>query len=381
MKGTRRFWPLWLAMILLGALPCGAEAAPWDQLLTLKPVEASADKDYPLTEDRGPWMIMACSFSGEGAEQQAKELALELRKKYKLPAYVYRKSFDFRGKTQGKGIDRYGDSLKMRYQRGEMVQEIAVLVGDYPAIDDPEAQETLEKLKYQCHPDCLKLDKDKPTAMNLAGLRVIQQYLLPDGNKKKNKGPLGHAFLTTNPMLPDEYFVPKGLDPLVIKANEGVEHCLLDCPGKYTVQVAHFTGKTVIKQDEVEAIRSGKVAMKSSLADAAERAHRLTEALRMKGYDAYEFHDRYASVVTVGSFQSVGMPRQDGKIEIDPQVQKVIETFRARTQNLPGQPSGAMVPQTLAGVPFDIQPIPVQVPKRSVSAAYVRNTTSEGAGR
>jgi len=49
--------------------------------------------------------------------------------------------------------------------------------------------------------------------------------------------------------------------------------------------------------------------MKSELEAAAEKAHRLAKALRMKGYDAYEFHDRYASIVTVGSFNSAGTPR------------------------------------------------------------------------
>ena len=44
--------------------------------------------------------------------------------------------------------------------------------------------------------------------------------------------------------LPREYFVPKGVDDFVAKMNQGVEHSLLDCPGRYTVQVATFRGKT-----------------------------------------------------------------------------------------------------------------------------------------
>ena len=61
-------------------------------------------------------------------------------------------------------------------------------------------------------------------------------------------------------------------------------------------------------------------------------AHRLTEALRIKGYDAYEFHDRYCSIVTVGSFSSTGTPRRDGMIEINPEILAVIETFKAAPQ-------------------------------------------------
>ena len=376
MTSNRGYWHVWLAVGLAGWLSAAAAAAPWERLLTVSRVEADPDKEYRLTEENGPWMILACSFSGEEGEGEARELVLELRKRYKLPAYLYEKTFDLSGETHGRGVDRFGEPQKMRYRRGTSFEEIAVLVGDYSAVDDPEAQETLRKLKYT-EPECLKLEKDKPTSMNLAALRLIQKVVLAPDSEKRKKGPMGHAFITTNPLLPDEYFVPKGLDPLVLKANEGVEHCLLDCPGKYSVQVAHFTGKVVIKQKDVEAIESGRQKLDEGqgLAAAADKAHRLTEALRKKGYEAYEFHDRYASLVTVGSFDSVGTPRPDGKIEINPQIRTIIEQFKAKQADIPGQASGAMVPQTLVGIPFDVQPIPVQVPKRSISAAYTRQAT------
>ncbi len=380
MRTNRGYWSLGLAVGLAGWLSSVAGAAPWERLLTVNRIEADPDKEYRLAENNGPWMILACSFSGEGADEQARELVLELRKRYKLPAYLYEKTFDLTKDSPRRGIDRFGEPQKTRYRRGANYEEMAVLVGDYAAIDDPEAQETLRKLKYY-DPDCLKLEKGEPTAMNLAGFRLIQKYVLAPGSDKKKKGPMGHAFITTNPILPDEYFVPKGLDPLVVKANEGVEHCLLDCAGKYTVQVAHFTGKVIIKQEDIAAIESGKKRFQENgegLAAAAEKAHKLTEALRMKGYEAYEFHDRYASIVTVGSFESVGTPRADGKIEINPQIATIIEQFKAKpsSQGLPGQPAGAMVPRTLAGVPFDVQPIPVVVPKRSISGAYVRQAAT-----
>ncbi|NUQ63672.1 MAG: hypothetical protein HUU20_14440 [Pirellulales bacterium] len=372
---------LWLGMFLTGLLSAVAGAAPWERLLTANRIEAAPDKEYRLTEEHGPWMILACSFSGDGAAEQARQLVLEIRKRYKLPAYMYEKTFDLTKDSARGGVDRFGEPLKTQYRRGMNFEEIAVLVGDYPAVDDPEAQETLRKLKYYA-PECLKLEKDKPTAMNLAGLRLVQKYVLAPGNDKKKRGPMGHAFITTNPLLPDEYFVPKGLDPMVMKANEGLENCLLDCPGKYTVQVAHFTGKVVLKQQDIADIESGKRRMhdredeQSGLAAAGVRAHNLTEALRKKGIEAYEFHDRYASIVTIGSFESVGTPRPDGKIEINPEIRAIIEQYKAKPQNVPGHPTGAMVPQTLAGIPFDVQPIPVMVPKRSISAAYARQATT-----
>lgn len=354
---------------LVGWLGAAMAAGPWDKLLTPNRVDADPNKSYRLTEQNGPWMIMACSFSGQEARQQAKQLVLELRKRYKLPAYVYEKRFDLGKEIQGRGLDEFGRPKKMKYQRGDSeIEEVAVLVGDYPAVDDPEAQETLRKLKY-LQPECLALQEGKRTSQSLAGLRWIQKAVLPDDNPKKKKGPMGHAFVTTNPLLPADYYVPKGLDPLVIKANEGVEHSLLDCPGKYTVQVATFTGRVVLDQKEIAAIEQGKQ-MESQLAKAAYMAHKLTEALRMKGYEAYEFHDRYASIVTVGSFDSVGQEGPNGVIDLDPRIKAIIDQFKAETSA-----NGVIHAKALVGIPFDPQPIPVHVPKRSVSAALSHNAT------
>jgi len=38
--------------------------------------------------------------------------------------------------------------------------------------------------------------------------------------RKKRKGPLGKAFVTSNPLLPAEYFVPKGIDQFVVSMNK-----------------------------------------------------------------------------------------------------------------------------------------------------------------
>lgn len=342
-------------------------AGPWDKLLTVQRVEADPQKPYKLTEQNGPWMIMACSFTGERAVEQAKELALELRKRYKLPAYVYEKKFDVGKDIEGRGVDEFGRPRRMKLQRGVAeVNEIAVLVGDYPTVDDPEAQEILRKVKF-CEPDCLATKDGKKTTRSLAGFRWLQTAVLSDDNPKKKKGPMGHAFVTTNPMLPPDYYVPKGLDPLVVKANEGVEHSLLDCPGKYTVQVAHFTGRVITDQREIARIEQGKE-IDSQLAKAAYMANELTKALRMKGYEAYEFHDRYASIVTVGSFNSTGQPGANGVTEIDPRIKAVIDQFKSE-----GGAQGAVTAKTLVKIPFDPQPVLVHVPKRSVSAALSQN--------
>jgi len=269
--------------------------------------------------------------------------------------------------VEGRRIDKFGNSMKMKYQNGEKVNEIAVMVGHFDAVDSPDAQQVLHKLKHS-RPECLNLENRRRTNQSLAAWRMLQrEFKRAINSNDELKGPLGHAFVTTNPLLPNEYFVPKGVDRFVAEMNEGVKHCLLDCPGKYTVQVATFKGESILDQKKIQAeLGKGRKTSGSKLAEAADQAHRLTQALRIKGYDAYEFHDRYSSIVTVGSFAGVGTPRQDGRIEINPEVLAVIETFKAAPQAGPGLSGGALAPQSLDGIPFDIQPIPVEVPRRSV---------------
>ena len=112
--------------------------------------------------------------------------------------------------------------------------------------------------------------------------------------------------------------------------------------------------------------------MKSELTQALEKAHRLAALLRERGVEAYEFHDRYESIVTVGSFDRVGTPRQDGKIEIDPRVLKVIKNYGPGKKKLPNGTETGMVPKQLGGITFDVQPVPVEVPRRSIAADYAR---------
>jgi hypothetical protein len=356
-------------------------APPWGELISMKSVDADPDKNYLLTEENGPWMVMACSFSGNGAEKQAQDLAYELRKRYKLPAYTYKGRFD-PGEAQGRGVDEFGNPRKWNYMkykdsrdkekaRHPELVEVAVLVGNYRSSDDPDGQKTLQKIKT-ASPHCLEIKEGQQTNQTLAGWRMIQKQVKETlGNEKKTAGLMDHAFITTNPLLPPEFFSQKNnVDDLVLALNKDVPYSLLDCPGKYTVQVATFKGNVVIKQDEIQAIQNGDKEMQSELGKAAEKADKLTNALRMKGYDAYQFHDHNASIVTIGSFDSVGTPRADGRIEINPEVHKIMKTFGAEATTLPGQSVPVTPLKTLVGIPFDIQPIPVQVPKRSFSMAF-----------
>ena len=378
---SAKWTPPLLAVVVGLAALAGSKAQagpPWENLLIPKRVEADPHRSYELTDQCGPWMIMACSFSGDQAERQAHDLVLELRARWKVPAYVYRAQFDL-GRAEGRGVDRYGNPVRMRYQHGSEIKEVAVVVGNYRTADDAEAKSTLQTLKY-AQPDCLQTEEARRTR-DVAGLRdwyhMEWTKAFQSNAEPKQRGPMGHAFIAANPLLPQDYFVPKGVDKLVEELNEGLEFSLLRCPGKYTVRVAHFTGNAAIRVRDIQAIKSGEKDLPPALADAAKRAHSLCLALRNKyGVEAYEFHDRYSSIVTVGSFHSLGTPRPDGKIAIDPEIYAVMKKYGAETYTTPNGTT-AMKGLALKDIAaFDPQPMPMEVPRRSIAADYRRDSLS-----
>jgi hypothetical protein len=391
-----------------------ARAQLWKQFVPVSHSEPVPKGDTTLTQDNGPWMIMAASFQGDGAEQQAQDLAQEFRNKQHLPAFVHDQTFDFSGENPGRGMDNYGAPVRRRYQH-EKSHEFAVLVGNFPKIDDPEAQKTLERVKTM-QSEVFKLDGDD-AASGFDRARQVADSMLEKVVKQKEHGPMGKAFMTHNPLLPKEYFVPKGVDDFIAKMNKAVDHSLLDCPGKYTVQVATFRGKIVLqtssKMPDSPAAFSWPWQKDKSdpLAEAAEDAHLLTEELRAHGFDAYEFHDRTQSIVTVGALNDVGQRAADGQLAATPQVQKIIETFgaaydtpsdplskvgsdastqrrveevkhrfsEALTSQSNGQVTPGMHPKHVkivqSGhldriVPMDVYPHTIEVPRRSISSAY-----------
>ena len=327
-------------------------------LLPFRMIDADPNNSYTLTSENGPWVIVASSFAGEGAEQQARELVYELRKRFKLEAFTHRRTYDFSKTVVGRGINQYGEARRMRHAHDARFDEIAVLVGQFISIDSSDAQDTLEKIKY-LQPDCLKLDREGGTTQRMAVLREIQRHINMSADKK-NRGPMGKAFLTVNPLIPQDGSSASRLDPFIIRMNEDVQFNLLKNPAHFTVRVASFRGKVTI---DLERNFDKNEEISNKLVQAAEHAHRLTMVLRSKGVDAFEFHDRHESIVTIGSFNTVGTPRSDGKIEIDPRILRIIETYKARRQRLPNSTQVGLVPRTLTGIPFDVQPVPVRVPR------------------
>lgn len=376
-----RLFPLAMLSLVLMLQPGALRSAPWD-LISFKRVDANPNKVYQIGEESGPWMILAVTFSGDDAETQAKELALELRKRYKMPAFVHEMEIDL-NEAGTFGYDQKGNPRRMKYQRGDDIREIAVMVGNYPTVDDVQAQRDLKKIKYM-RPECLELKDGKTVSRPLAALRYMQQQIQSGfidetksavvENVKAGMGPMANAFVTTNPLLPREYYVPAGLDREVVEMNRDVKYSLLKCDKRYSVKIATFNGNVVIDQRKIKEIESGKQ-MPSKLIRAAEDAHDMTEALRAQGVEAYEFHDKYSSVVCIGNFDSIGTKMPDGHIELSPAVVQIMEQYGGKKQSLPGQPMAQPTePKTIRvrgrDIPYDLQPMPVEVPRQSLARQF-----------
>lgn len=362
---------IWVAALILFLGGVALAESPLTMLVPFKRVEADPKKAYEMTESHGPWMILATSFTGEGAEKQAHELILELRQKFKLKAYLHQQNYDFTQPVAGLGVDRYGAPKKMKHNTFQRNQEFGVLIGNFQSIDDPELVKTLQKIKY-LKPTCLNLQpNDSTSAQSLTRWRTMARLASGDEEKKK-KGPMAAAFATRNPLVPEEFFSARGVDPLVIEMNREAEYSLLKNPCKYTVKVATFGGYSTMRLDEIEKLSRSNG--RTKLEEAADKAHRLTVALRKQGVEAYEFHDRTESLVTVGSFDTVGRPLSNGTTEFSPTICEILKKYSAEQKVIPGQSVVGLQPKCiLPDVPMDVQPIPIEVPRVSVAANYARN--------
>jgi hypothetical protein len=261
-------------------------------------IEAIKGKNYSLTAKHGPWMIMVTSLWGttpeqdEQAEKAAQELVYQLRKKG-VPAYIYRQEDKI---EQIDAVDRMGRPRHRQVTNQHGM--IAVLAGNYQHPEDKVAKQTLTFVKkFKPRVDAEWQGKSMPIPLELAG-----------------------AFMAPNPMLSPDDIARKNRDPLIVKLNSG-EHTLFENRGKYTLVVASFYGKSAVKPKDFEKFDNMlRSKAKISLDDAARDSWELMTMLRRKGYDAYVFHERFRSIVTVGSFKSAN----------DPQIARLTENFKAK---------------------------------------------------
>jgi hypothetical protein len=167
--------------------------------------------------------------------------------------------------------------------------EAAVLVGNEKTLKDS------EKLWHQVRkikPECLK--------------KMSTPFLWREGLEK--------SYRTTNPYVAAQNLFPSHKDRLVVQMNSGLRS-IVNCPGRYSLQIAEFAGRSTyqfgpLPQANVFA-DVNQSPLKTAHADAERMADKLAKDAEFQrlGQPVYVVHDRTASRVFVGSFDSPRDPR------------------------------------------------------------------------
>ncbi len=293
-----------------------------------------------LGKEHGPFMVLAHTFRGPEATRYAHALALELRNRFHLPAYI----FHARIKPGNSNIRKVQPTADHQIRNGiitepeasRMYDEAAVLVGNCKSID--ESQDLMKQVK-KLHPVTLDglptiwtwRKQGLKRAMMTTNPYVAAQYLYP-GKKHVLPQQPGQPFDTSAALANlgqkrDDSVImvngvivqdnnPSGAAPVVddplIKQMNGGPRSLFKCPGTYTLQVAEFLGRTSTDPNDPR-FRSEGLLRQSPLAAAGDQAESLAESLEKckalpRGIRAYVFHDRHSSKVLLGGFQSENDP-------------------------------------------------------------------------
>jgi hypothetical protein len=249
---------------------------------------------YLLTKENGPFMVLARVFRGPQAEQMALALVKELRNEYKLPAYVLRTK-DYPGKSMIRGVPPTVPSNVMapEIRMPEKIRtfdEAAVLVGN---------EKTLAASEKLWH----EVKKIKPKCLD----QMSSPFHWREGLKS--------AIRTTNPYVPVQLLYPRTRDKLMVQMNSGLRS-VVNCPGRYSLQVAEFSGRSMYQLNPLAQPNSMLPNLKDSpLKTAHEDAERMADKLakdaefQRLGQPIYVLHDLTASRVFVGSFDSAEDPR------------------------------------------------------------------------
>ncbi|MBQ6621165.1 MAG: hypothetical protein IJH68_13570 [Thermoguttaceae bacterium] len=355
-------------LAIVSFTPAGKIYAQWDLFRAQgEKIEAEPNREYYLTDSDGLWFIMAKKFSGPDARRSANRVVYELRKRYKLPAYIFKYDSD-REDLQKLAKERHSSAV-YRYQTNTP-SEYAVLVGSFPSAEDPKLQETLLKVK-RSKLDSLKNDRESQR------LIAEYEYLAKKDREYTGYGALGGALAVPNPLIPKEFFAQKGVvDPFTEKINSDSPYNLLNNKALYTVRVATFAGNDSYAKDWDD--------KHNRLAEAGIKAALLCETLRKKGIEAWEFHDHDASFVTIGSFDSYGTSNPDGTTEMNPEIYQLIERYRGELVGSGGQFKTHAIKLTIDNpkskgfntnakkmdveLSFDLQPVIIMVPQRPGNA-------------
>ena len=135
-------------------------------------------------------------------------------------------------------------------------------------------------------------------------------------------------------------------DALVAQMNAG-PRSIYHCPGRYTLQVAEFGGRSVFNpSDKDPRLLDGAWLSKSPLLTAADDAEKLAEKLakdpdvQRTGYQPYVYHDRTSSKVLMGSFNA---PNDPAAVQLREKLVRMAVDLSYKRDKLGREHAGVMI--------------------------------------
>jgi hypothetical protein len=263
--------------------------------------EVNPATEYIVTPDAGPWMVCVASYTGENAGAQAHDLVLEIRQKYKLPAFLLNRSAELRAQQEAELRRLREEAPGRRIKTVRIEDQFAVLVGGYKDMEAAhKAQTSIKNLPAP------------PENLCITGMTLSAQ---PGGEgfTKTAINPFKSSFVVHNPTVP----LPpppdrNGPDPDLAKFNQYESYSLLKkCPKPWTLVIATFQGASAVQSKGSGTVMGALTGKPGEQLAASElNAHNLAEMLQKTNLESYVLHTRYYSLVTVGSFSRPPSPSE-----------------------------------------------------------------------
>lgn len=234
-------------------------------------------------------------------QAEARARAIQQREAFRASLKKYEQE------SQLRGMEFLDSDRKIHYQTFNSRDQVAVLVGGFAA--EQEATKFLAAVKAWAPPkDPMLMDGGAISGTDKDGRPTIEKTRL---------NPFKQAMVVPNPAVPrPASAAPAGLDPFVVKLNEGRPYSLLKAAKGWTLVVKTFSAPVTIqsRDDNSDAMRKAShTSGADALAAGAEQAEALAKALRddrmkPRPFDAFVLHTRNGSMVTVGQFDSPNDP-------------------------------------------------------------------------
>lgn len=326
------------------ALPAGVEPAR---------TTAAPANPFPLTPDAGAWMICTATYLGPDGAEVARQLAVDLRTRHRLPAYIYNRGDEERRKMneEWEATRRRYPGVPMRRRTYRIQDQYAVLVGGFA--DFAAASAYLPKIKALPLPE-LKVDGGRSPYDQVS-------YEEPDADKKTMVvkrtpiNPYSMAMVVRNPQTAAPANNRPKWDPFWKQLNAHEEYSLLRNPKAWTLVVREYMGARTMQSQQPQKNEGGFLAALGlggtrpgeALDAAAQQAHELARFLRQPqfGFESWVLHTRHSSVVCVGGFNGP----EDPELQ---RLQRQIAALKFSTQKGGADPIGLLP-----------TPVPIEVPR------------------